>query len=146
MNKQETIKEMTYEITEMNRRIEALEKWILKQKEELKAAEENVEAAKKDKENLEMAIEALKEYKGLPEIKEEKKKEEVKVPERELTYSTKKPKVGRFDSNGNQTGLWCSQKRAAEEIGMVQSNLSSIMRTSKEDQIKKRGCYFAWVY
>ena len=146
MNKQETIKEMTSEITEMNRRIEALEKWILKQKEELKAAEENVEAAKKDKENLEMAIEALKEYKGLPEVKEEKKKEEIKIPEKELTYNTKKPKVGRFDSNGNQTGLLCSQKRAAEEIGMVQSNLSSIMRTSKEDQIKKRGCYFAWVY
>ena len=144
MNKQETIKEMTSEITELQRRIGALHKWIEKQKEELKTAEETIEAAKKDKENLEMAIEALTEYKGLPEVKE--KKEEVKAPERELTYNTKKPKIGRFDSNGNQTGFWCSQKRAAEEIGMVQSNLSSIMRTSKEDQIKKRGCYFAWVY
>ena len=146
MNKNETIKEMTSEITEVNRRLEALEKWIEKQKEELKTAEENIEAAKKDKEFLEMAIESLTEYKGLPEVKEEKKKEEVKIPEKELTYSTKKPKVGRFDMHGNQTGLWYTQAMCAKEIGMSAQNVGHIMKTSKESQLKRRGYYLMWVH
>lgn len=145
MNKQETIKEMTSEITELQRRIGALHKWIEKQREDLKAAEESIEAAKNDKENLEMAIEALKEYKGLPEVKEEKK-EEVKVPEKELTYSTKKPKVGRFDMHGNQTGLWYTQAMCAKEIGMSAQNVGHIMKTSKESQLKRRGYYLMWVH
>lgn len=164
MKKNEVLKMYDNEINETEQKITWLEKQQEKLYNNLTTVERLMATAKKNLENLKLAKECMAAYEEMPELRKkepEKPKEEQKVeeteekklieeqvdtPKKEITYDSKKAKIIRFDSMGNQTGIWCSQRRAAEEIGLSQSGLSYIMKTSKEEQIKKRGCYFAYKY
>ena len=163
MNKNEQIKLYDNEINETEQKITWLEKQQEKLYNDLTTVERLMATAKRNLENLKLAKECMAAYEEMPELRkkepeqpkeenkvektEEKPKEEkADTPKKEITYDSKKAKIVRFDSMGNQTGIWCSQRRAAEEIGLTQSGLSYIMHTSKEAQIKKRGCYFAYKY
>ena len=162
MKKNDVLKMYDNEINETEQKLTWLEKQQEKLYNDLTTVERLMATAKKNLENLKLAKECMASYEEMPELrkkepekpKEEHKVEETKKPEeakvdapkKEITYDSKKAKIIRFDSMGNQTGVWCSQRRAAEEIGLSQSGLSYIMKTSKEEQIKKRGCYFAYKY
>ena len=163
MKKNDILKMYDEDIKETEQKLSWLEKQQEKLYNDLTTVERLMTTAKKNLENLKLAKECMTSYEEMPELRkkepekpkveekkveETKKPEEVKVdaPKKEITYDSKKAKIVRFDSMGNQTGVWCSQRRAAEEIGLTQSGLSYIMRTSKEAQIKKRGCYFTYSY
>ena len=163
MNKNKQIKLYDEDIKETEQKLSWLEKQQEKLYNDLTTVERLMATAKRNLENLKLAKECMAAYEEMPELRkkepeqpkvEEKKEEKteepkeakVDTPKKEITYDSKKAKIVRFDSMGNQTGVWCSQRRAAEEIGLTQSGLSYTMRTSKEAQIKKRGCYFAYKY
>ena len=130
------------QIDYINRMIEQHQKQIERKKIEIKSNEIAIENYSKMKRIFETQ---LKEIGEQAEKKEEEKKPVKIVKERVTKFKT--AHVGKFDANGNQLGLWLSQTVAAKAAFMSQSNLSYIMRTSsKEQQLEKRGYYFAWVY
>ena len=160
MNKNEQIKLYEDDIKETEQKISWLEKQQEKLYNDLTTVERLMATAKKNLENLKLAKECMAAYEEVPELrkkeekkveetkteKPEEKKEEVKVPEKEIIYTSKKAKIGRFDSHGNQTGIWYTRAACAHDIGMTPGGVGYIMKTTKEQQIKKRGCYFAYVY
>ena len=163
MNKNEQIKLYEDEVKETESKISWLEKQQEKLYNDLTTVERLMSTAKKNLENLKLARECMTAYEDMPELRkketeqpkveetktEEKKpeeKNEVKAPKKEITYTSKKAKIGRFDANGNQTGLWFTLGACGKDIGLTAGGVGYIIKTSKEAQIKKRGCYFAYVY
>ena len=164
MNKNEQIKLYDNEINETEQKITWLEKQQEKLYNDLTTVERLMATAKKNLENLKLAKECMAAYEEMPELRkkepeqpkvekkteevkpEEEKKEEVKVPKKEITYTSKRAKIGRFDSYGNQTGIWYTRAACAHDIGLTPGGVGYILKSPKENQIKKRGCYFAYVY
>lgn len=132
------------QIDYINRMIEQHKKQIERKKIEIKSNEIAIENYSKMKKIFETQLEETEEQ---AEKKEEKKeKAEVKNPVKERVTRFKTAHIGCFDEKGNQISIWITQKAAAKALFMTPSNVCQIMKKDKEQQLKKRGYYLAWVY
>ena len=162
-NTKEDIIEMTNDVNDFIKVMDKMKEELSRKANELKELSAKRTALVEKKDKLENAIILLNgcEASKKDEVKEEKKDEvlnyenqgpiitmkDPKKSNKELIMNFKTAKIGMFDSHGNQIGLFCSQRRVAEHMGVSQPTVGYILKnSSEEDQIKKRGFYLKYVH
>lgn len=132
------MKELEMEIEDYRERLEAAES-------ELKELQDKQFALKSAMENLELIELGAEEQKSKIDKLNEVNKI-IRQPIKQPRWTRKSGRLVQRDRNDLEIGCFVSQKAAARKLNWDQSSISRFIKSSKEEQIRKKNFYFKWEF